>query len=56
MKAVAALMLMTAVVFAAGCTKPDDTNNGGDNNGDINDIGYGVRNYGYSVRPVLSAK
>ena len=33
MKAVAALMLMTAVVFAAGCTKPDDPNNGGNNNG-----------------------
>ena len=27
------LMLATAVVFAAGCTKPDEPNNGGDNNG-----------------------
>ena len=33
MKAVAALMLMTAVVFAAGCTKTDDPNNGSGNNG-----------------------
>ena len=37
MKAVAALMLMTAVTFAIGCTKPDDPNNGGDNNGGVND-------------------
>ncbi len=29
MKAVAALMLMTAVVCAAGCTKPDEPNNDG---------------------------
>ena len=33
MKTVAALMLMTAVVCAAGCTKPDEPNNGGGNNG-----------------------
>ena len=33
MKAVAALMLMMAVVCAAGCTKPDEPNNGGSNNG-----------------------
>ena len=32
-KAIAALMLMTAVVCAAGCTKPDEPNNGGNNNG-----------------------
>ncbi len=38
MKAVAALMLMTAVV---GCTKPDGSNNGGDNNdGTINGHAY----------------
>ena len=38
MKAVAALMLMTAVV---GCTKPDGPNNGGDNNdGTINGHAY----------------
>ena len=36
MKAVAALMLMTAVVCAAGCTKPDEPNNGGNNNGGSN--------------------
>ena len=34
MKAVAALMLMTAVVFAAGCQKTDDTNNGDNNDAD----------------------
>jgi hypothetical protein len=35
MKAVAAIMLMTAVVFTAGCTKPDEPNggNGGNHNG-----------------------
>ena len=33
MKAVAALMLMTMVLFVAGCTKSDDTTNGGNNNG-----------------------
>ena len=33
MKAVAALMLMTAVACVAGCNKPDEPNNGGDNNG-----------------------
>ena len=36
MKAVTALMLMTAVVFAVGCTKSDESNNGGDNNGGNN--------------------
>ena len=36
MKAVAALLLMTAVVCAAGCTKPDEPNNGGNNNGGSN--------------------
>ncbi len=35
MKAVAAIMLMTAVVCAAGCNKPDEPNNGSDNN-DVN--------------------
>lgn len=33
MKAIAAIMLMTAVVFAAGCNKPNDPNNNGGNNG-----------------------
>ena len=33
MKAVAAIMLMTAAVFVAGCTKSDDPINGGNNNG-----------------------
>ena len=33
MKAIAAVMLMAAVVFTAGCTKPDEPNNGGGNNG-----------------------
>ena len=33
MKAVAALMLMAAVVFAAGCSKSDDPNDEGNNNG-----------------------
>ena len=32
-KAVAAIMLMTAVSCIAGCTKPDEPNNGGNNNG-----------------------
>ena len=32
-KALATLMLMVAVVFAAGCNKEDDPNNGGNNNG-----------------------
>ena len=34
-KALAALMLMTAVIFAAGCGKDDDSNNndGNDNGG-----------------------
>lgn len=32
-KAIAAVMLMMAVIFAAGCTKPDEPNNGGNNNG-----------------------
>ncbi len=31
-KAIAAIMLMTAVCFAVGCTKPDEPNNGGNNN------------------------
>ena len=30
---VSIMMLAAAVVFAAGCTKPDEPNNGGDNNG-----------------------
>ena len=29
LKAIVAIMLMTAVCFAAGCTKPDEPNNGG---------------------------
>ena len=33
MKAIAAIMLMTAVVSIVGCKKTDDSNNGGDNNG-----------------------
>lgn len=41
MKAAAALMLSAAVVCAAGCTKPDGPNNGGDNNeGVINGHAY----------------
>lgn len=40
MKAVAALMLMMTVVFAAGCTKTDDPTNGGNNNGG-NSVGSG---------------
>lgn len=32
-KVVAALMLMMAMVCIAGCTKPDEPNNGGNNNG-----------------------
>ena len=46
MKAVAALMLMTAVVFAAGCTKPDDPNNGnnGGNNGNNGNNGGSTYN------------
>ncbi|MBO6025244.1 MAG: hypothetical protein J6P83_10380 [Bacteroidales bacterium] len=35
MKVIAAVMLMTAVFFSAGCNKPDDPNNGG-NGGNIN--------------------
>ena len=41
MKAVAALMLMTAVVCATGCTKNDGPNNGGDNN-EVNLNGTGT--------------
>ena len=41
MKAVAALMLMMTVVFAAGCTKTDDPTNGGDNN-EVNLNGTGT--------------
>ena len=52
MKAVAALMLMMAVVFAVGCTEPDEPINGGDggggngggNNGDYYD---GIDNCGH---------
>ena len=33
------LMLAAAVVFAAGCTKPEDPNNGGNNNGGGNNGG-----------------
>ena len=36
MKAIAAIMLMVAVVCAAGCKKPDDPNNGGNNDGGNN--------------------
>ena len=43
MKVVAALMLMTAAIFAAGCTKPDEPNNGGNDN-DGNDNGIGTYN------------
>ena len=43
MRAVAALMLMTAVVCAAGCTKLDGPNNGDDNN-DVNLNGTGTYN------------
>ena len=46
MKAVAALMLMTAVVFAAGCNKPDEPNNGGNNNGGNNSDGN-INGYAY---------
>ena len=35
-KLASTLMLAVAVVFAAGCTKPDDPNNGGNNNGGNN--------------------
>jgi len=38
-KAVAALMLMTAVVCAAGCNKLDEPNNGGDNEVNLNGSG-----------------
>ena len=41
MKAVAALMLMMTVVFAAGCKKNDGPNNGGDNN-EVNLNGTGT--------------
>ena len=34
-------MLMTAVIVSAGCTKPDDPNNGGNNNGGNNNGGNG---------------
>ena len=34
-------MLMTAVFIAAGCSKPDEPNNGGDNNGGNNNDGNG---------------
>jgi len=40
MKAVAAIMLMAVAMFAAGCTKPDDPNNGG-NGGSGNGGGNG---------------
>lgn len=41
MKAVAALMLMTAAVCVAGCTKPDGPNTGGDTNeGTVNGHEY----------------
>ena len=33
------MMLAAAVVFAAGCTKPDEPNNGGNNNGGGNNGG-----------------
>ena len=51
-KAVAALMLMTAVFIAAGCSKPDEPNNGGDNNGGNgggggNGSGSGIYNGNY---------
>ena len=39
MKAVAAIMLMTAVACIAGCTKPDEPNNGGNDNGGNGDGG-----------------
>ena len=32
-KAIAAIMLIVATIIAAGCTKPDEPNNGGNNNG-----------------------
>jgi hypothetical protein len=38
-KLVSVLMLAAAVVFAAGCTKPDEPNNGGGNNGGGNNGG-----------------
>lgn len=44
-------MLAAAVVFAAGCTKPDDPNNGGNggggNNGGGGGNGGGTNNHGY---------
>ena len=33
------MMLAAAVVFAVGCTKPDEPNNGGNNNGGGNNGG-----------------
>jgi hypothetical protein len=38
-KFVSVMMLVAAVVFAVGCTKPDEPNNGGNNNGGGNNGG-----------------
>ena len=38
-KTLAVILLAAAVVFAAGCTKPEDPNNGGNNNGGGNNGG-----------------
>ena len=46
MKALAAIMLMTAIVFAAGCKKDNDNNNSGDNpGGGTNDTEVKVTTY-----------
>ena len=37
-KIASVLMLAVAVAFAAGCTKPDEPNNGGNDNGGGNSI------------------
>ena len=38
-KIASVLMLAAAVVFATGCSKPDEPNNGGNNNGGGNNGG-----------------
>ena len=45
MKAVAAIMLMTMVIFTVGCTKSDDSNNGNSNGGGNNSGGGGNGTY-----------
>ena len=47
MKAIAAIMLMTAVACIAGCTKPDEPNGGNDNNGNGGNSGDDLNGHEY---------